>query len=650
MSGKIRKITALFLGLCMILGMVPEMAITAFAESNTEGTVNYTAGWNDDGSAVELTVTPQNTGTVYYMMEDSGAAVPNESDVVKQSSSACAAGTATTIDISSDTQGAKDIYLVYQDEGANVSDAMTVLKIAAFSTDGSAVTTDTYAYKIDSDDLDFGTVEEGYTDQEAKTLTISNTGTKALQLSIKSGADNYDVDLSTSDLAAGDSATLAVQPKTDLTEGNYDTTIKLAATSDGAEVLSPEISVKFTINAAETAETSTSEEQSESVNATTANSTSEESESTSGDSSLSINATTAEVQSESSVSVDYGVKWLSTSSIQLSVTSTKAGTAYYIVQESGTTPPTSDNVKASGNTITATADTESTATVSASSNTEKDVYFVFVDSDNETYDMTTMTLPAYKTVSGSESSTVGSVSFSGERNGSDYLSLTVEPTVAGRLYYIVQDTDTTAPTEAELLAADSISESAGTAKTTQISLGDNPTNAKKLYLLYVASSDGSIVGGTAIMDVPALNSSSFTAEIDPSELDLGTVLEGYSASDAAATSTISNTGDGTVSFTVDTTADGYTDFSQYFDVDTSGAVNIASGEDGSVTVTPIEGLSAGTYSGTFYLVDQIDDTNTLTLGPVTVTMTVAEKGTSTVEGVRSPEGEYTPTIEWIKSV
>jgi TQXA domain-containing protein len=210
----------------------------------------------------------------------------------------------------------------------------------------------------------------------------------------------------------------------------------------------------------------------------------------------------------------------------------------------------------------------------------------------------------------------------------------------------VKDATATAPIDAEFITADSISESANTAKTTQISLGDNPTAAKKLYLRYYAVSDGSLVGGTAVMDVPALENTSFEAEINPSELSLGTVLEGYSSSDASATSTISNTGAGTISFSVDTTADGYTDFSKYFDVDTSGAVNIASGGKGSITVTPKEDLTAGDYSGTFYLVDQIDNDNSLKLGPVTVSLKVAAKGDSTVDGVRTPEGEYTPSVEF----
>ncbi|MGI5888657.1 MAG: Cna B-type domain-containing protein, partial [Oscillospiraceae bacterium] len=104
-----------------------------------------------------------------------------------------------------------------------------------------------------------------------------------------------------------------------------------------------------------------------------------------------------------------------------------------------------------------------------------------------------------------------------------------------------------------------------------------------------------------------------------------------------------NTGSGTVSFDVYSESDD----SDFFTVDTSGAQKIAAGESGSVTVKAVSGKSAGTYSGSFYLRYSPDGTNNLDLGPITVTMTVAASGDSTVEDVRSPEGEYTPYEEHI---
>ncbi|MGI6212735.1 MAG: VaFE repeat-containing surface-anchored protein [Anaerovoracaceae bacterium] len=344
--------------------------------------------------------------------------------------------------------------------------------------------------------------------------------------------------------------------------------------------------------------------------------------------------------------MNYAAKWNDAgSAVELTVTPEKAGKVYYLVQNSGEAAPSESSVK-DGNSSACAAGQETTIEITASDKTAKDIYVIYQETGSDSsYEMSKMTLPAYKTISVSEGSAAGSVSISGERSGSESLSLTVKPTVDGTLYYIVTDADASAPSDSDFASADSISESANTSKTTKISLGTNPTEAKKLYLRY-KSNDGTLVTETAVMDVPALDSSSFAAEISSSELNLGTFLEGYSASDHSADATISNTGSGTLSFSVDKTADGYSEFIKYFDVDISGAEDIASGKKGSITVTPKEGLEAGEYSGTFYLVDQIDENTTLKLGPVTVKMTVAAKGDSTVDGVRSPEGKYTPSVSW----
>ncbi|MGI6212479.1 MAG: SpaA isopeptide-forming pilin-related protein, partial [Anaerovoracaceae bacterium] len=353
---------------------------------------------------------------------------------------------------------------------------------------------------------------------------------------------------------------------------------------------------------------------------------------------VGISAVYADGESSTSGNVSYAAKWNDAgSAVKLTVTPKNAGTVYYLMQDSGETAPSEDSVK-SNKSLDCTAGQNTTIEITSSDKKAKDIYVIYQETGSDSsYEMSKMTLPAYDSVS-----KTGSVSISAERNGSDKLSLSVTPTIDGTLKYIVKGASEDAPSDDDFNSASSISESANTTKTKQISLGDDPTAAKKVYLCYYT--DDAVFVETAVMDIPALDSTSFKAEITPSELNLGTVLEGYKASDKAAVATISNTGSGTVSFSVDTTADGYDNFSKYFDVDTSGVEVIASGKQGSITVTPKEGLAAGTYSGTFYLVDKIDKDNTLTLGPVAVKMTIAKKGDGTVEGVRTPEGEYTPSV------
>ncbi len=150
------------------------------------------------------------------------------------------------------------------------------------------------------------------------------------------------------------------------------------------------------------------------------------------------------------------------------------------------------------------------------------------------------------------------------------------------------------------------------------------------------------------MEIPAYADTTFSADVTPTEINLGNPLEGYSPANISGTVTIKNTGAGVLSFAVDTEDSGYSDFNRYFTVNVAGAQNIASGSSGSVTVSPKAGLLEGEYTGRFYLVDKIDDTNALMLSPVTVTFKVSKKGDGTVEGVRSPEGEYTPGQTRIK--
>lgn len=250
-------------------------------------------------------------------------------------------------------------------------------------------------------------------------------------------------------------------------------------------------------------------------------------------------------------------------------------------------------------------------------------------------------LPFTFTVSDNPTPSEGTVSFEASRSGSQNLSLTFTPTVDGTLRYIVKDKGDSAPLEADFDNANSISGTANTTTTTTISLGDNPENAKILYLRYYAKSDNHLVTGSTNMEIPAYADTTFSADVTPTEINLGNPLEGYSPANISGTVTIKNTGAGVLSFAVDTEDSGYSDFNRYFTVNVAGAQNIASGSSGSVTVSPKAGLLEGEYTGRFYLVDKIDDTNALMLSPVTVTFKVSKKGDGTVEGVRSPEGEYT---------
>ena len=95
------------------------------------------------------------------------------------------------------------------------------------------------------------------------------------------------------------------------------------------------------------------------------------------------------------------------------------------------------------------------------------------------------------------------------------------------------------------------------------------------------------------MEIPAYADTTFSADVTPTEINLGNPLEGYSPANISGTVTIKNTGAGVLSFAVDTEDSGYSDFNRYFTVNVAGAQNIASGSSGSVTVSPKAGLLEG---------------------------------------------------------
>ena len=91
----------------------------------------------------------------------------------------------------------------------------------------------------------FGSLQAPYTQPAAQTVTVTNTGTGSVTLN-QPTAKNYAIGtLSTTNLAAGAKATFTVQPKANLTAGNYDETISISGTGG----TSGKVAVNATVNA-----------------------------------------------------------------------------------------------------------------------------------------------------------------------------------------------------------------------------------------------------------------------------------------------------------------------------------------------------------------------------------------------------------------
>ena len=106
------------------------------------------------------------------------------------------------------------------------------------------VTESVYGITADTTTLNFGSVYTGYAQPAVQTVTLTNTGNRALTLNQPASTDNFEVGaLSTTSLPVNDTATFTVQPKTGLAAGTYSETITITGT-EGAAVT---ISVSFTV-------------------------------------------------------------------------------------------------------------------------------------------------------------------------------------------------------------------------------------------------------------------------------------------------------------------------------------------------------------------------------------------------------------------
>ena len=91
------------------------------------------------------------------------------------------------------------------------------------------VTDKTYKISADATDLDFGSAYTSYTQPAAQTVTITNTGNQPLTLTQPASTSSFEVGtLSTTELAAGATATFTVQPKAGLAVGTYSENITVS--------------------------------------------------------------------------------------------------------------------------------------------------------------------------------------------------------------------------------------------------------------------------------------------------------------------------------------------------------------------------------------------------------------------------------------
>src|SRR5699024_9956864 len=109
------------------------------------------------------------------------------------------------------------------------------------------VTARTYALSADPAALGFGSVQTGYSQPAAVTVTVKNTGNQALTLTQPTAA-NFEVGaLSEKELTAGGTATFTVRPKAGLGAGSYSERITVAGSGSNGGSASVVVTATFKV-------------------------------------------------------------------------------------------------------------------------------------------------------------------------------------------------------------------------------------------------------------------------------------------------------------------------------------------------------------------------------------------------------------------
>ena len=109
-----------------------------------------------------------------------------------------------------------------------------------------------YTIKADPAELDFGSVQTGYTQPAAQTVTITNTGNQSVTITLPT-LTNYDI-VATGDgwtegsitLAPNATATFTVQPNAGLAAGNYDAALTVTGIG-GTNTVTATVPLTFTV-------------------------------------------------------------------------------------------------------------------------------------------------------------------------------------------------------------------------------------------------------------------------------------------------------------------------------------------------------------------------------------------------------------------
>ena len=232
-----------------------EVTVTA-----TPATGYHFTGWmeNDRQVSTDATYTFKATGdrnlTAKFEKKVTGVTLNTETLELFTGGSATLTATVEPSDAANQN-------VTWQSDNANVAtvEGGTVTAVGAGETtiivqtqDGNytatckvTVTQSTYSISADTTALNFGSAYTGYAQPAAQTVTVENTGNQPVILNQPSSTDNFVVgNLTDTELAAGETATFTVQPKTGLSVGTYSDTITVSDTNNNVTL---PITASFTV-------------------------------------------------------------------------------------------------------------------------------------------------------------------------------------------------------------------------------------------------------------------------------------------------------------------------------------------------------------------------------------------------------------------
>ena len=198
-----------------------ELPADATEGENTAGAADPAIDGTQDAEDSEEVI---DIGTEDSYDSEADAGVSADTDASDES--AISTGDSTDNDVID--IGTED-YLEIPEDGNTVTPAENAAEGDAadeFSYSAEAVIAD------GNEKLDFGTLEENFTDSETKEVTIKNTGTGTLNF-ISTSPEHFMIEDIMEPLAAGESVTVQIQPRAGIPAGEYDDTITYE-TEEGA--------------------------------------------------------------------------------------------------------------------------------------------------------------------------------------------------------------------------------------------------------------------------------------------------------------------------------------------------------------------------------------------------------------------------------